>query len=198
MVRFSGPPLASGSNSGTSDVELWHLTGACSLNSLVLGFVHTSIKPSYLPWTVYTNGKAYSPDCGQVNCLDMLTLTADSSEYMMHNDRPLGSIDEILGRGQAYLDELKTQVERFALRCSSDHSLYEDELRRELSHSNKSVDQIFIDYLKLFVYVFKEFEIPMRFHCLNANQLKSSESFLVQVQAYLPSAQAFVTVSQSI
>lgn len=186
VVRFGGP---------TSEVELSHLTGACSLNSLVLGFIHSTIKSAYLPWTVFTNGKSYSPDNGQVNAFDLLTLANTSSSYILHNHEHIGDIDSILSRGRAYLDEIKTQLDEFDKKCNKATTSL-DELRKELAHSEtKSLDQIFIDYLKLFVYVFKEFEIPMQFLCLNANQLKSSESFLIQVQAYLPSAQNYVTVS---
>lgn len=191
MVRFASP-----SGVASDAVELWHLTGACSLNSLALGFVHTAIKSAYLPWTVFTNGKSYSPDNGQVNAFDFLTLTNSASSYILHNHEPIGNIESILSLGRTYLDEIKTQLESFDKRCG-EKKLSLADLQKELAASNsKSIDQIFIDYLKLFVYVFKEFDIPMQFLCLNANQLKSSESFLIQVQAYLPSSQNFVNVSK--
>lgn len=200
MVRFASPSGAAASDA----VELWHLTGACSLNSLALGFVHTAIKSAYLPWTVFTNGKSYSPDNGQINAFDFLTLTNSASSHILHNHEPIGNIESILSQGRAYLDEIKTQLESFDKRCGEERksrslgSSSSSELQKELAASNaKSIDQIFIDYLKLFVYVFKEFDIPMQFLCLNANQLKSSESFLIQVQAYLPSSQNFVTVSKT-
>lgn len=189
VVRFSAP-----ANSGPetqANVELLHLTGSCSLSSLVLGFVHTAIKPTYLPWTVYSNGKTYSPDNGQVNAVDLLTLTESSSDYMLPNHTVIGDIDTVLLRGQAYLDQAKTELDHFAARCGSFST---HELNSQLAHAGKSIDQIFIDYLKLFVYVYKPFDVPMQFLCLNANQIKTSESLLIQVQAYLPSAQNYITV----
>lgn len=178
-----------------ADIELWHLIGASSLNSLVLGFIRTEIKEKYLPWTVFTNGKFYSPDSGQTNSFDLLTLTSDGSKYIMDNYKSINDINLILTNGRDYLDEIKTQLEEYVKNCDS---LSANDIRKHLIHTNKKLDQIFIDYLKLFVYVYKDFNLPMRFLCLNANQLKSSESFLIEVQAYLPSAQNYVTVSRLI
>jgi hypothetical protein len=193
VVRFNnltGESISNDARSPSSThVELFHLTGACSLNALVLNFVRTKISANDMPWTVYTNGKSYSPDFGQVNGVDLLTLCADTSEFILINSKLISDLNVILNEGRAYLDRIKNELNAYA-----QAKLSADENRRQLIHTDKTIDEIFISYLKLFVHVYREFNLPIRFVCLHANHLKPSDSFKVQVQAYLPSELDYVTV----
>lgn len=175
-----------------SNIELLHLTGSSSISALVLNFVRTSIKKKYLPWTVFTNGKTYSPKKGQLNTIDFLTLTSDNSSLLYKYDKVSKSAEGltdqflklILNNGKSYLLDIKDQLDKYLIKPDCD-SLY---------HSDKSIDQIIVSYLKLFVYAYREFDIPIRFVCINAYDLNSRDSFKIKIEAYLPSEQNYVAV----
>lgn len=175
-----------------SNIELLHLTGSSSICALILNFVRTSIKKNYLPWTVFTNGKTYSPKKGQQNTIDFLTLTSDSSSFLEKSDNESkseeGLTDEflklILNNGKSYLSDIKNDLEKYLIKPDMNHLL----------HHEKSIDEIIVSYLKLFIYIYREFNIPIRFVCINAYDLNSRDSFKIKVEAYLPSEQNYVAV----
>ena len=69
------------------------------------------------------------------------------------------------------------------------------EMNRQLTHEGKNLDKILIDLCKIFIYIYKDFKLPMRFVCLNAHELKPSESFKIEMQVFLPSMKNYQTVS---
>ncbi len=152
----------------------------CSLNALVLDFIRTKIKKNYLPWTVYTNGRNYSPQKGQLNRFDFLSLCADSSQYLMSNNLNDKCKMKINLEGKKYIDIIKNEL------TNNYKKLFEE--------THNKIDNLFIDHLKLFVYIFKEFNLPIRFRLLSANQLATSESLKVLVESYLPSEHKFLNV----
>jgi hypothetical protein len=173
-----------------TSIELLHLTGSSSLQALVLNFVRTSISPKHLPWGVFTNGNTYTPKKGQRNTYDVLVQCADKSSLVLENDSPSSLLNEayldsILTSGKDYLNEIKSNLTGFV---NAQQPSISDFM------TDKSLDKIFIDLCKMFVYIYKDFGLPMRFVCLNANELKQAESFKVEVQAYLPSEQNYTTV----
>jgi len=192
IVRFSNSSHSSTTSAQNhqqqqTNVELLHFTGASSLNALILDFVRTRTDSTCLPWTVYTNGKNYSPKHGQVNCFEMLTLCSDKSENMVNEIKDLSeqTMQKFLQAGSVYLDKMRTELENFLSKNQLD----------ELIHSNeKKIDTILIDILKLFVFLFKDMNIPIRFVCANTHHLGATESMRVDIQAYLPSEKHFVTV----
>lgn len=178
-----------------SNIELLHLNGNSSLHALVLNFVRTQISESYLPWTVFTNGKCYSPKQGQINCFDMLTLCADKSKFLVDEkyNKALdqGNIEPIIKTGMSYLDEIRKELAQFFRSCK------EIDLSKELLHTkDKTIDRILIDVLKLMVYVYKDFNLPIRFNFINPNELNSNESLRIEIECYLPSERTYVTVSE--
>jgi hypothetical protein len=183
IVRFSR-------SGNLFNTELHHLTGSASLNGLVLNFVRTQISKKYLPWTVFTNGKSYSPKNGQVNSFDLLTLCQDKSKLVVDNQQNIDNMKHFISEGQSYLNKLSQELDKF----SSVDQFPLDELIFSTKNNN-NIDQLFIDHIKMFVYVLKDFnQIPIRFVCSNPSELKNSESFRIEVQAYLPSERNYVTV----
>lgn len=164
---------------GSTNIDLFHLTGASSLNALVLNFIRTKIKSKYLPWSVFTNGKNYSPQKGQINQFDFLTLCAKNSELLMSdlNDKNL------IQKSKNYIENIKKELNE------NSHSLFS-------SPNETKIDNILVDYLKLFVYVFKEFNVPIRYRLLHANELESNESLKIVVESYMPSEHKYVIVSK--
>lgn len=122
----------------------------------------------------------------------MLSLCADSSKYMFDrntitSDTNILDIGSILSnKGQTYLDKIRMELKSFV-----DGS---DELN-ELFRADKSIDELIIDYLKLFVFVYKDFNVPIRFNFLNANELSSNESLKIRIETFLPSEQKYLAVS---
>ena len=171
-------------NDHATHIELLHLTGTSSLNSLMLNFVRTQTKEKYLPWTLFTNGKSYSPSHGQIGCFDLLTLCSDKSMLIIDNDKyDENNLDTFLYKGKGYLNEVKSQLEDFVHSKEKFNAFL---LNRD-SWQNKTIDSILIDLLKLMICTFKEFNLPMRFCCSNPNELNSNESLRIQLQGYLPS-----------
>ena len=125
----------------------------------------------------------------------MLTLCADSSEYMFDknkitNDTNILDIGSILSnKGQSYLDRIRSELNEFAAKDFTEESL------SALFQEDKKIDELIIDYLKLFVYVYKDFKIPLRFNFLNANELRTKESLRIKVECFLPSGQKYLAVS---
>lgn len=107
IVRFS----RSGS---ILDTELHHLTGSASLNALVLNFIRTQISDKYLPWTIFTNGKNYSPKHGQVNSFDFLTLCKDQSKLVIDNQKNIDNLKHFLSDGQSFLKKLIDELDKFS------------------------------------------------------------------------------------
>lgn len=179
----------------SSNIELLHLTGSSSISALALNFVRTSIKEKYLPWTVFTNGKTYSPKKGQQSTIDFLTLTSDNSSFLykydMESKSEEGLTDEflklILNNGKSYLFDIKNDLEKYLIKPDINHLLHQD----------KTIDEIIVSYLKLFIYIYRDFNIPIRFVCLNAYDLNSRDSFKIKVEAYLPSEQNYVAVREN-
>lgn len=168
----------------SSGIELLHLTGASSLSALVLNFIRTKIRREHLPWTVFTNGNNYSPQKSQINRFDFLTLCADNSELLMLNNLSHYCKENLNAKGQDYIRLIKRELET---NCD------------DLFNGNETqIDNLLIDYLKLFVYVFKDFNLPIHFRMLHANELHHTESFKVIFEAYLPSEHEFVTVRKKI
>jgi seryl-tRNA synthetase len=194
VVRFhstSGHKSQPPKQKGQTNIELLHLTGSSSIQALVLNFVRASISSKHLPWGVFTNGTTLTPKKGQRNTYDVLIQCADKSALVLENDSPSASLNEtyldsILTNGKAYLNEIKSQLSTF---LNAQNENIGD------LNSNKNIDTIFVDLCKMFVYIYKDFGLPIRFVCLNANELKQAESFKIEVQAYLPSEQNFTTVS---
>ena len=187
IVRFSG-----GETSDPLHIELLHLTGNSSLNSLILNFVRTQTKEKYLPWTVFTNGKYYSPKHGQTSSFGLLTLCSDKSLHIIDDKKyDENNMDEFLSKGEEYLNEIKRELTDFAL--TNPQSNLET-----FNQNNKEIDKILIDLLKLMIYMFKEFNLPMRFSCLSPSKLNYCESLRIELQCYLPSEQNYVTVSSII
>jgi seryl-tRNA synthetase len=195
IVRFShsatsspsSPSPSTSSHKQHTNVELLHFTGASSLNALILDFVRTKTSSACLPWTVFTNGRNYSPKHGQVNCFEMLTLCSDASQKMVNEIKHSSeqTIQKFLQAGSLYLDEMRTELDAF---------LNKSQLG-ELIHSNeKKIDAILIDILKLIVYILKDMNIPIRFVCVNTHHLGVTESMRIEVQAYLPSEKHYITV----
>jgi hypothetical protein len=193
--------VVSFSNSSTN-AELLHLLGSSSLSSLVLNFVRTKIKSKYLPWTVYTHGKSYSPKQGQINCFETLSLFKENSSFLIENnsllepyktlddnvilsDKDLNSMREY--KGFQYLNNIKTQLADFLTNMSL------DELKQSMTKET-SVDNYFICLLKLFACIYKDFNLPIRYAVANANELLGYESLRVDIQAFLPSEQRFIAV----
>ena len=189
IVRFSS---TGASKHEASHIELLHLTGNSSLNALILNFVRTQTLEKYLPWTVFTSGKFYSPKHGQTSSVNLLTLCGDKSLHIIDEDKyDVTDLDAFLGKGQEYLNEIKATLAEFTLRQESAAG-QED----AFDHTNKNIDTILVDMLKLMVHVFKDFNLPMRFSCLNPSKLNSNEALRIELQCYLPSEQHYVTVSQ--
>lgn len=181
-----------------SNIELLHLSGSSSLQALTLNFVRTLIKEKHLPWSVYTNGKVYTPKKGQRNSYDILVQCANKSSYIFENESPNSYLTEeylnsILTSGNSYLNEIKTKLSKFVHDMSK---MSEEELVKQLGHDEKGIDEIFVDLCKMLVYIYKDFHIPMRIVCLNANELKQMESFKCEIQAYVPSQQNYITVGK--
>jgi len=87
---------------------------------------------------------------------------------------------EVHLKGEKYIDMIKNELN------NNHEHLFEE-------NQNK-IDNLFIDHLKLFVYIFKEFNLPIRFRLLSANQLTTSKSLKVTVESYLPSEHKFLNV----
>lgn len=165
-----------------SNIELLHLTGSSSLQALVLQFVRTTIESQHLPWTIYTHGNNYIPRKGQLSTYELLVQCDQKSSYLLEDHLPSEKFTEthlhsMLESGKSYLDQIKRQLTEFKSNPDLAH----------LRHDGKSIDQIFISLCQLFVYIYKDFNLPVRFVCVDANQLKQSESFKIEIQAYLPS-----------
>jgi hypothetical protein len=185
-----------------SDAEVLHLLGSSSLSSLVLNFVRTKIKSKYLPWTIYTHGRSYSPKHGQINCFETLSLFKENSSLLIEDNSLLESY-KILDyetnlsekdinlvhemRGFLYLKNISTQLEEFIKNMSS------DELKQSIAKET-NVDNYFICLLKIFAYIYKDFNLPIRYAIVGASELLSYESLRVEIQAFLPSEQRFITV----
>ncbi len=122
----------------------------------------------------------------------MLTLCADSSAYLFDksqitNETNLLDLSSILARkGQTYLDKLRHELTEFAAADNNDLKC--------LFGAEKSIDELVLDYLKLFVFIYKPLKVPIRFNFLNANELSNNESLRISVEAFLPSEQKFLTV----
>jgi len=137
-------------------------------------------------------GKNYLPKHGQINKVSMLSLCEESSDYMFDrnmtqnewNILDIGSI--FSNKGQAYLDKLRQELKDF--------QSHEENLKN-LFHITKNIDDLIIDYLKLFVHVYAGFGVPIRFNFLNANELRSNEALRITIEALLPSEQKYLAVS---
>lgn len=174
------------------NIELLHLTGSSSLNALLLNHIRTKTKPKNLPWTLYTNGRLYSPKFGQANVFSFVTLCKERSSHLLDDQYDLLNSQmesKIIYSGQQYLNSITKQVDNFL----KENCPLTDIVN--VGHE-KNIDEMLIDILKFFIYVYKDFNLPMRYICVNANELRNKESFRVEVQAYLPSEQNYVTVSK--
>ena len=196
IVRFGHANNNSDKKNPNSNIELLHLTGSSSLQALVLNFVRTQINSKYLPWTVFTNGKTYTPKKGQRNTSDILVQCDAKSKYLFENDAPDSCLTEenlnsIMNYGRFYLNEIKSQLTSFLNDLKTEAMDFSD----HLGHENKNIDEIFIDLCKLCTYIYKDFHLPIRLVCLDANELKQVESFKIEVQAFLPSQNNYLTVN---
>jgi hypothetical protein len=117
-------------------------------------------------------------------------LCQDKSKLVIDNQQNIDNMKHFLSEGQTYLNKISQELDKFS-------SMDQFNLN-ELISSNKNIkkiDQMFIDHIKMFIYVFKDFnQIPIRFVCLNPSELKNSESFRIEAQAYLPSERNYITV----
>jgi seryl-tRNA synthetase len=202
VVRFGGSGAAAKSSqkNKTHNIELLHLTGSASLHALVLNFIRTKIKPTHLPWLSYTYGKVYTPKKGQRTSFDMLVLCEHKSTLLFENDRSSEenltekNLNLIMKNGKMFLNKIKAELNQFLnIEINS-----EEVLRSQLSveaQKEKNIDQIIIDLCKVFAHVYKDFNLPLRYVCLNPHELKQNESFKIEIQAYLPSQKNYLTVS---
>ena len=187
IVRFGSH------HTDASNIELLHLTGNSSLNSLILNFVRTQTKEKYLPWTLFTEGKTYSPKNCQTNSVDLLTLCSDKSLHVIDESKyDETNLDGFLYKGKYYINEIKSRLGDFV--SQSKENIF-CTLVNDIQENSRKIDAILIDMLKTMIYVFKELHLPMRFCCLNPNELSWNESLRIQLQCYLPSEQRFITVS---
>jgi hypothetical protein len=136
-------------------------------------------------------GKEYSPNNGQITKFEMLTLCAEKSELMFDkskitNETNILDISSILSnKGQVYLDRIRSELKEF--------SANESELK-ELFTSSKKIDDLIIDYLKMFVFMYKDLNIPVRFNFMNANELRNNEALRITVNCFLPSEHKYLQV----
>ena len=138
----------------SSNIELLHLTGNSSLNSLILNFVRTQTKEKYLPWTLFTEGKQYSPKNGQINSVDLLTLCSDRSLHVIdESNYDETNLDGFLFKGKYYLNETKIRLDDFV--NQSNEKMF-DTLINDIQDNGRKIDTIFTDMLKTMIYTFKE------------------------------------------
>ncbi len=90
-------------------------------------------------------------------------------------------------KGQTYLDRIRQDLKDF--------KPHQDNLKH-LFHSTQNIDDLLIDYLKLFVFIYEGFSVPIRFNFLNANELNSNEALRVKIEALLPSEQKYLAVGE--
>lgn len=89
----------------------------------------------------------------------------------------------LIQKSKNYIENIKKELNE------NSHSLFS-------SPNETKIDNILVDYLKLFVYVFKEFNVPIRYRLLHANELESNESLKIVVESYMPSEHKYVIVSK--
>jgi hypothetical protein len=190
VVRFNDSDNEANKN---SNIELLHLTGAGSVNSLIVNFIRTEIKRKYLPWNVFTNGKSYSPKYGQYNSFDTLSIFADGSDYFFetNNFDPEDPQTNFLAKqkGADYLERITTELDDFVTNYLGKNN------ETEILFKNDHIDSYIIDYLKFFLVIYGQFNIPLKFKLPNASELRVNESIRIELEAYLPSEDRFVTVS---
>jgi hypothetical protein len=92
IVRFS----RSEANPLELNVDLHHLPGAASLQSLIMQFVRSKIDVSHLPWVVYTHGKEYSPKFGQKSQFNLIALSSTQSKNQQNKFENQSSLENEL------------------------------------------------------------------------------------------------------
>jgi len=190
IVRFGSH------HTDAANIELLHLTGNSSLNSLILNFVRSQTKENYLPWTLFTSGKSYSPKNGQISSFDLLSLCSDKSSLVIDDQKyEETNFEAFLYKGKEYLNEIKSRLDDFV---NQPKEKMISAIMHDSQDKSRTIDAILIDKLKLMIYAFKDFNFPMRFCCLNPSELNWSESLRIQLQCYLPSEHRFITVSRKL
>ena len=183
-------------------VELLHLTGACSLASLIVSFVRTQINAKHLPWTVYTNAKSYSPlssaahgDHGQSNNFDMLSLFEKPSELIMNQQNSTPDLRDEAAllqhyekRASAYISQVTEQLKEFV---SNGCQLSGTEFLQ-----TKSIDKYLVDVLKLLIHLYRDLNIPLKFQLVPSDQLALNECLAIQVHALSPLDNKYHVVSR--
>ena len=150
---------------------------------MILNFIRSKIKPKYLPWHIYTNGRSYSPQKGQINRFDFMSLCAHSSQFLMLNNSSLDCLPDMRIKGQHYIDLVKKELE------TNSSKLFDQ-------NAEANIDSIFIDYLKMFVYVYKDFGLPTRFRLLSGSELDSNDSLRIIVEMFSPGEHSFLKVKK--
>lgn len=122
----------------------------------------------------------------------MLTVCAEPSEFMFDkekitNETNILDISSILSnKGQVYLDRIQAELKDFK---ASESQL------KDLFNPSKKIDDLIIDYLKLYMFVYKDLNLPMRFNFLNANELENNEALEITINCFLPSEQKYIQVN---
>lgn len=150
---------------------------------MVLNFIRSKIKPKYLPWHVFTNGRNYSPQQGQINRFDFMSLCGDDSQHLMLNNLSLDCLPAMRLKGQKFIDRVKSELE------NNSSQLFDQT-------TGATIDSIFIDYLKMFVHVYKDFGLPTRFRLLSGNELDPNDSLRVIVETFSPGEHKFLKVNK--
>jgi hypothetical protein len=135
-----------------------------------------------LPWHIFTNGRNYSPQKGQINRFDFMCLSEDKSEFLIENNSNLDCLPDMRLKGQQYIDLIRNELE------TNSSKLF-------VQNAEVKIDSIFIDYLKMFVYVYKDFGLPTRFRLLSGNELDPNDSLRIIVEIFSPGEHTFLKVN---
>jgi len=135
-----------------------------------------------LPWHIFTNGRNYSPQKGQINRFDFMCLSEDKSEFLIANNSNLDCLPDMRLKGQQYIDLIRNELE------TNSSKLF-------VQNAEVKIDSIFIDYLKMFVYVYKDFGLPTRFRLLSGNELDPNDSLRIIVEIFSPGEHTFLKVT---
>lgn len=170
IVRFSSQ----------NDIELLHLCGNSSINSLIVNLANSNIKKSLLPWLIYTDGKSYSPKYGQKSQLNLLALSSKGSSNLIQYDNDLTNLNS-----------------NFEKELVSSLNIFTPELNElEKLFTKDNIDILFVDLCKLLIYIYKDLNTRFKLSSVTANLLKTNECYKVALEMFVYSEQKYVTIAE--
>ncbi len=111
-----------------------------------------------------------------------MCLSEDKSEFLIANNSNLDCLPDMRLKGQQYIDLIRNELE------TNSSKLF-------VQNAEVKIDSIFIDYLKMFVYVYKDFGLPTRFRLLSGNELDPNDSLRIIVEIFSPGEHTFLKVT---